>query len=228
MTAVPIIKSESGLHEPSYDCAVCWNSVREHQRAGKRVMTCGKCPAVRKVCETCYLSNKSCIQCCGPMREYQHHRSESSRDVIDADAISAAPPLASDSSELRPGMRDEGRCLLRFGDDPITFESRASAAPTIIDVHAPGIHASAASPTSSETEDSNTDETRTARPYKIGGRSGDDFHGIEARERQGEGAVQASRVPRAGRRVACDNPYCRVCTVQVASRRTSRRSAVYT
>jgi hypothetical protein len=54
------------------------------------------------------------------------------------------------------------------------------------------------------------------------------FHGIEARERQGEGAVQASRVPRAGRRVACDNPYCRVCTVQVASRRTSRRSAVYT
>jgi hypothetical protein len=35
-------------------------------------------------------------------------------------------------------------------------------------------HASAASPTSSETDDSNTDETRTARPFKIAGRSGDD------------------------------------------------------
>ncbi len=41
--------------------------------------------------------------------------------------------------------------------------------------------------------------------------------------------VQASCVPRASRRVARDDPQRRMCTVQVAaSRRTSRRSALYT
>jgi chemotaxis protein histidine kinase CheA len=39
------------------------------------------------------LSNKSCGQCAGPLREYQHHLSSKSSgaDIIDVDAISAAP-----------------------------------------------------------------------------------------------------------------------------------------
>jgi hypothetical protein len=89
------VKSEPDVHEPSYDCAVCWHSVLEDLRSGKRVMTCSQCPAQNKVCEACYLhplSNKSCGQCAGPLREYQHrHSSKSSgADIIDVDAISAA------------------------------------------------------------------------------------------------------------------------------------------
>ena len=59
-------------------------------------MTCSQCPARNKVCEACYLhplSNKSCGQCAGPLREYQHRLSSKSSgdDIIDVDAISAAP-----------------------------------------------------------------------------------------------------------------------------------------
>ncbi len=89
-----IVKSEPDVHEPSYDCAFCWNSVRADLRSGKRVMTCSRCPAQNKVCEACYsLSNKSCGQCAGPLSEYLHHRSSkiSGDDVIDVDAISAEP-----------------------------------------------------------------------------------------------------------------------------------------
>ena len=58
-------------------------------------MTCSQCPAQNKVCAACYLhplSNKSCGQCAGPLREYQHRlRSKSSgADIINVDAISAA------------------------------------------------------------------------------------------------------------------------------------------
>jgi hypothetical protein len=89
------VKSEPDVHEPSYDCAVCWLSVLEDLRSGTRVMTCSQCPAQNKLCEACYLhplSNKSCGQCAGPLREYQHRlSSKSSADIIDVDAISAAP-----------------------------------------------------------------------------------------------------------------------------------------
>jgi hypothetical protein len=89
------VKSEPDVHEPSYDCAVCWLSVLEDLRSGTRVMTCSQCPAQNKVCEACYLhplSNKSCGQCAGPLREYQHRLSSKSSgaDIIDVDAISAA------------------------------------------------------------------------------------------------------------------------------------------
>ena len=90
------VKSEPDVHEPSYDCAFCWNSVREDLLSGKRVMTCVRCPAQNKICEACYLSplyNKSCGQCKEPLSEHQHHRSSkiSGDDVIDVDAISAVP-----------------------------------------------------------------------------------------------------------------------------------------
>ena len=89
---------EPDVLEGAYDCAVCWQSCRNHLKNHKRVMTCVRCPAVRKVCAACYerLPNKSCIQCTGPMSEYQSHRCEASCDsVIDVDAISAAPQDAS-------------------------------------------------------------------------------------------------------------------------------------
>jgi hypothetical protein len=93
---VSTVKSEPDVHEPSYDCAVCWLSVLEDLRSGTRVMTCSQCPAQNKVCAACYvhpLSNKSCGQCAGPLGEYQRRLSSKSSgaDIIDVDAISAAP-----------------------------------------------------------------------------------------------------------------------------------------
>ena len=95
------------MHEGSYGCAVCWESCRGH----KRLMTCVRCPAVRKVCEACFegLADKVCIQCAGPMSEYQACRSMASGDgVIDVDAEQDAPQDAPDAFELPRGMRNKG------------------------------------------------------------------------------------------------------------------------
>ena len=88
-----VVKLEPDVLEGAYDCAVCWKSCRSLLKTQKRVMTCVRCPAVSKVCEACYesLPDRSCIQCSGPLSEYQSHHCEAPSDgVIDVDAISAA------------------------------------------------------------------------------------------------------------------------------------------
>ena len=81
----PIAKTEPIAYEGSYECPICMESCRGENR----VLSCARCPGVRKMHAACFegWGKKGCIQCGGAISEYTASSATSSSTVASAPVV---------------------------------------------------------------------------------------------------------------------------------------------